>query len=178
MHKFMFLGLLLVAPVFGQDQATDMRTAAGCGPTKTQFSVKVDSTLHTVTQAGPGKAMVYVAVEETPAPNQFEIGDVTTRVGLDGKWVGANHGRSYISFVVEPGDHRVCTDWQSMFKSAQKLSGAADFKAEAGKTYYFRAHVTVGGKEQAAKLSLMPVNEAEGLLLISKAGLSKWKAKK
>jgi hypothetical protein len=178
MHKYMMVALVLAAPVYGQEQATDLRTAAGCGPAKTQFTVKTDSTQHGLKQPEEGKAIVHVAVEETSVPNQLQIGDVTTRVGLDGNWVGANHGRSYISFAAEPGDHHVCTDWQSAFESLQRLSGAADFRAEAGKTYYFRVHVTVGGKEQGAKLSLMPVDAAEGMLLISKAAASTWKAKK
>ena len=85
----------------------------------------------------------------------MQIGDVTTRVGLDGTWVGANHGRSYVSFAVEPGQHRVCTDWQSSFKAVQKLSGAADLTAEAGKTYYYRMEVTIPWKEHAAQVQFL-----------------------
>jgi hypothetical protein len=65
-----------------------------------------------------------------------------------------------------------------VFEPLQRLSRAAEFKAGAGKTYFFRAHVTVGGKDQSAKLSLMPVDAAEGTLLVSKSALSTSKAKR
>ena len=60
MHRLVFLAILLAAPVFGQEQAADLRAAAGCGPTKTQFDVKVDKKQHSVSQVEPGKALVYV----------------------------------------------------------------------------------------------------------------------
>jgi hypothetical protein len=65
-HKFIFLALLTAMPAFGQDQTTDLRTAAGCGPTKMQFSVKTDRTLHAVRQPEPGKALVYVIEQGKP----------------------------------------------------------------------------------------------------------------
>jgi len=178
MHKNIFLALVLAAPAFAQNQAADLRTAAGCGPTKTRFDVKTDKNQHAVTQPESGKALVYVIVEEKSDPHAMQIGDVTTRVGLDGNWVGANHGRSYVSFAVEPGEHRVCTDWQSSFKAVQKLSGAADLTAEAGRTYYYRMEVTIPWKDHAAQVRLKAVDEAEGLLLVSKSASSTWKVKK
>ena len=177
MHKYMFLALLLAAPVFGQNQAPDLRTAAGCGPAKTKFDVKTDKKQHAVTQPEAGKALVYVIEQEDLDPHEMQIGHVTTRVGLDGNWVGANHEWSYMFFAVEPGNHRVCTDVQSMLVSAAKMSGAADLTAEAGKTYYYRVYVMTGEKEQSPYLRLKAVDEAEGLLLVSKSALSTWKVK-
>jgi hypothetical protein len=61
MHRIIFLVMLLVAAsVFAQDQPTDLRTMAGCGPTKTQFDVNVDKKQHSVAQSESGKALVYV----------------------------------------------------------------------------------------------------------------------
>jgi hypothetical protein len=110
MRKYMFLVLLAAAPVFGQNQTADLRTAAGCGPAKMEFDVKTDKKQHAVTQPDPGKALVYVVEEEKSDPHSMQIGHLTVRVGLDGTWVGANHGDSYLSFQVEPADHRVCSD--------------------------------------------------------------------
>ena len=84
MHNHIFLALVLAAPAFGQNQAADLRTAAGCGPTKTKFDVKTDKNQHAVAQPESGKALVYVIVEEKSDPHAMQIGDVTTRVGLDG----------------------------------------------------------------------------------------------
>jgi Protein of unknown function (DUF2846) len=185
MYRYMFLALLLVAPAFGQHQAADPRTAAGCGPAKTEFDVKTDKGQHSATQPESGKALVYV-IEDVTNPHAMTFGTVTTRVGLDGNWVGANHGQSYISFAAEPGEHRVCVDWQSSLKGLQKLSGATDLTVEAGKTYYYRSEVTIPwtghadehGNDQEGQVRLKQVDDSEGLLLISKSAASAWTAKK
>ena len=150
--------------------------AAGCGPTKTQFDVKVDKKLHFVTQSGSDKALVFVVEEYKTDPHFHTIGHVTARAGLDGNWVGATHEGSYISFLVEPGTHRLCSDVQSMFAAAQKLSGAAQLNAEAGKTYYYR--VVVDDNRQQPQLWVKAMDEPEGLLMVSKSGQSNWKVKK
>jgi hypothetical protein len=177
MHRFIFLVMLLAAPVFAQDQATDLRTAAGCGPTKTQFDVKVDKKQHSVAQSESGKALVYVIEEYKSDPHFRTIGHVTTRAGLDGNWVGATHEGSYISFLVEPGAHRLCSDVQSMFAAALKLSEAVQLNAEAGKTYYYRVAVVDEHKQQT-QLWVKAMDEPEGLLMVSKSGQSNWKVKK
>jgi hypothetical protein len=179
----MFLTLLLTAAAVGQNQPVDARTAAGCGPAKTAFEVKTDKRQHSLTQPESGKALVFV-IEDVTNPQAMTFGEVTTRVGLDGSWVGANRGRSYVSFAAEPGAHRVCADWQSSLKGLQRLSGAADLTVEAGKTYYYRAEVTIPwngqaddhGNDQVGQLRVSAVDESEGLLLISKSASSTWKA--
>jgi len=173
--KFLLLGLLLATPVLAQDQAADLRTEAGCGPANTKFDVKVDKKLHAVTQPEAGKALVYVIEEYQSDPRFQTIGHVTARVGLDGKWVGATHEGSYISFPVEAGSRRMCSDVQSMLVG--KLSGAAELNAEPGKIYYYRV-VVVDEREKQPRLQVEPMDEAEGLLMVSKSGQSTWKVKK
>ena len=170
-REFLFLAFLFLLPAYGQAQTTDLRAAAGCGPDKTQFSVKTESNQHAVKQPEPGQALVYVVVQGKPEGGEVKV---TTRVGLDGNWMGANHGASYLSFSVAPGEHHVCVDWQSSLKSRQKLSGAADLTAEAGKTYYFRTEVVLSQATEShdERLSLKPVDASEGLLLISKSAES------
>jgi hypothetical protein len=177
MHRFIFLMLFLAAPVFAQDQSTDLRAAAGCGPAKTQFAVKVDNKQHSLAQSEPGKALVYVIEEYRSDPHFRTIGHVTTRAGLDGNWVGATHEGSYISFSVEPGTHRLCSDVQSIFAPALKLSGAAQLNAEAGKTYYYHVVVAENTKQQT-QFWVKAMDEPEGLLMVSKSGQSNWKVKK
>ena len=92
MRKIMLLALVCAAPLYGQNApnaSTDFRTGAGCGPQKTQYEVTLDAPEKGVLAPSPGKARVYVL--EIVGTNQTGF---TTRVGVDGNWVGANTGRS------------------------------------------------------------------------------------
>lgn len=169
MRKFMIMALVWAVPVLAQNPPVDLRTAAGCGPTKTQFEVVMGEHDQTVPVRSPGKAAVYVIEVQKP-----EGTGVTTRVGLDGNWMGANTGAAYMSFEVEPGDHHVCVDWQSSVRARQQAIAAAVVTAEAGERYYFVAEVLVGEPD----LTLTEVDEAEGLALMSRYGKSAWKEKK
>ena len=95
---------MLAVPVVAQDQATAARSAAGCGGDNVQFDVKTDKSRHPQGQVPPGKALVYVFEVERTDAQAFKIGAVTMRIGLDGQWVGANHGNTYFYFPVDPGD--------------------------------------------------------------------------
>jgi hypothetical protein len=88
------LFIMLAAPLFAQDQATAARTAAGCGADNVQFDVKTDKSQHPQGQVAAGKALVYVFEAERSDAGSLKIGAVTTRIGLDGQWVGAN--RQYV----------------------------------------------------------------------------------
>src|SRR5262245_42272197 len=103
---WLLTGLLCALPAVGQNQPPDPRMAAGCGPAATQFRVKVDKGKHEIANPDAGKSLVYVIVQENPHPGEaLYIGNITTRVGANGQWVGANYGESYVSFVLEPGEH-------------------------------------------------------------------------
>ena len=177
MKRFLLAVLVWTAPLLAQNPATDPRTAAGCGPLHSEFSVKVDKNDHNLQQPDPGKALVYVIVQERP-DYALKIGDVTTRIGVDGNWVAANHGPSYAVFAISPGDHRICVDWQSSLEARQKLNGAVNLSAQAGKTYFYRTLVNIESPEQSAGLWFEAVDPAEGMLLVSKTGKSVWKEKK
>lgn len=176
MCKLTLMLLVFVAPALGQTETTDLRAASGCGPATIHFDVKVDKKQHAVTQPDAGKALVYVIQQGRPLGGDSAV---TTRVGLDGNWVGANHGESSLAFEVNPGDHQVCVDWQSSLKGRQRLGQAAQLTAEAGKTYYFRAEVVMSQATEAHDelLRLGTVDKAEGALLLSKVGQSTWRAK-
>ena len=155
-----FLGAL---PVLAQDQAGTARTAAGCGPSAEMFDVKTTDSKHPVGQPEEGKGLVYFFVDSVAAP--------TMRVGVDGNWVGANDGKSYFFFQVAPGEHNICTEWQSgtFKKSSERVGEAMHLAVEAGKAYYLRLQVRVpfncvhyGCQQMHLELS----DEAEGHFLI------------
>ena len=120
-------------------------------------------------QPESGKALVYFledddSFESNPKP--------TTRIGVDGSWVGANHGDSYFYFSVDPGEHHLCTSWQSFVAfGARETSAAAHFTAEAGQTYYFRVRNTWIG-DHLHQVDLLPVDSDEGKLLASRFAFS------
>ncbi len=169
MHKIMLLVLVCAAPVYGQTATPDFRTGAGCGPQKTQFEVKLDDPDQGVIAPSAGKARVYV-IEVVGANNT----GATTRVGVDGNWVGANTGKGYITFEVDPGDHNICADWQSIQKGRQLEGGAMAIRAEEGRTYYF----VLGVLAQALDFSLTEADEAEGQWLLSISQKCVWNQKK
>ena len=142
---------------------------AGCGPYDARFDVKVDKSQHPFVEPEAGKALVYVFEEDQTTASP------TTRVGLDGKWMGANTNDSYFFFAVDPGDHRLCTNWQEKIEDLGRLGGALHFNAEAGKIYYFRTRIT---ERRSYSVDLRPANSAEGQFLISSHFLSTSHVKK
>ncbi|MGB7437566.1 MAG: hypothetical protein WBR26_23460 [Candidatus Acidiferrum sp.] len=169
MRKIMLLLLVCAAPVYGQSAITDFRTGAGCGPQKTQYEVTLATPEQGVIAPSPGKARVYV-IEIVGTNNT----GATTRIGVDGQWVGANTGKGYMSFEVEPGDHHICADWQSILKVRQQDGAAMVMTAEAGRAYYF----VVGILIQALDFNLTEVDQAEGQWLLSISQKSQWTQKK
>jgi hypothetical protein len=168
---------MLAVPVFAQDQATAARTAAGCGADSVQFDVKTDKSLHPQGQAPAGKALVYVFEVERTDAQAFKIGAATIRVGLDGQWVGANHGNTYFYFPVDPGDHSLCANWQSTLGRISKLASAVSLTAETGQVYYFLTKVDERSHDNPA-VWMEAVDPAEAKLLIASASLSDFHPKK
>jgi hypothetical protein len=146
-----FLGEL---PVLAQDDAAAARAAAGCGLSGEMFNVQTTDLKHPAGQPESGKALVYFFVDFVTAP--------TMRVGVDGNWVGANNGKSYFFFQVSPGEHNLCTEWQSgtFKKSSERVGEAIHLTAESGKTYYIR--LNFGYQRMHLELS----DEAQGHFLI------------
>jgi hypothetical protein len=172
MRKYLLLAALLMMAgmLSAQEQATDPRTEAGCGPASLKLDVKTNKKQHDQVQPESGKALVYVFSEYVSDPHYQTIGHVTTRIGMDGNWMGASHESSYLSFPADPGTHRICSDVQSIF-APKSLSAAADLNAEAGKIYYFRVVVKELHTEPI-HMFVSPVDEAEGQLMLSNSALS------
>jgi hypothetical protein len=172
-----FASPLLAANVFAQNDAAKARMAAGCGSNDVMFEVKTDKKQHPTGQPEAGKALVYLFSDEDTDDAALRIGGLTTRFGIDGGWVGATHYKSYFFVQVDPGDHRICTSWQSIIKERTDISSAVSFTAEAGKIYYFRTKTPVH-PDPKEPVKLLPVDPAEAQLLIAASAFSTFHLKK
>ena len=155
-----------------EDQSALARAAAGCGPANVQFDVKTDKGKMAPTQSEPGKALIVVFEDERHEVQAVRIAsDVTTRIGLDGQWVGANHGSSYLSFATDPGEHHLCAEWQSHLKRLSDLGSAITVTTEPGKTYFFRVRVEERNNHPPA-VKLEPIDLAQGQFMFSSHSLA------
>ena len=159
------------SPAYAQDQAATARTAAGCGPIQMQFDVKLDDTLHVLAQPEAGKAIVYIFEDDFSGP--------TMRIGVDGSWVGATTGKSFIYFTLAPGDHNVCTEWQSTVfkKTSERIGAARTLTVEAGKVYYLRMTFEEV-RQTSGRIRFELSDNAEGQFLLSSSALSNSHPKK
>ena len=111
-----------------------------CGDDKVKFDVATKK--NQPAPAGPLAGNAQIVLIET-LDGCVTCGTVTTRFGMDGAWVGANKGSSYFTLDTAPGEHHLCTDWQSDFDFLKQKVGLISFTAEAGKVYYFEAKVAI-----------------------------------
>jgi len=155
--------LFFVASAFAQETPAVPHPQAACGPTGIGFDTET-STAQTPAQPDPGKALVYVAEDFQPT---IGVGAITIKVGLDGAWMGATHGGSYIFFQVSPGEHHLCIKWQSHFKRFSKLAAFARLNAEPGKTYYFRARSMYNPRWANEYLDLDALDPDEGQYMVA-----------
>lgn len=151
------------APTVQQVEAT------ACGDFHVNFEAMQDGT-HSLAPAVPGKALVYVISDFYSARGKYR-GGPTVRIGMDGRWAGANRGGSYTSFYVSPGKHHLCVNWQSRFHRLNKLVVLKDLNAQPGEIYYFRIQyvvVDVGYDDSYdGLLNLDAVDPSEGQFLVA-----------
>lgn len=139
-----FLLLIATTPPFLFAQVTARESAeTACGPGNVKFETKNDKSQHAVAQPEAGKALVYMIQYIMPTVHCLGM-CVTSRVAVDGDWVGANHHNSYFSLAVDPGEHHLCVRQQTSNEAVAQLVVLAHFTAEAGKVYYFRTRMVDG----------------------------------
>ena len=168
---------LLSIPALAQDTAAAAAGAPGCGDPDAKYQVQTAAG-QPPAQAEAGKALVYFIENDS---NFSSFPKPTTRIGVDGQWVGATHGNSYLYFSVDPGVHHLCTSWQmGVILGKGRQSAAAHFKAEAGGVYYFQVKNTFFNSSYSANLdvTLAPLDSDEGQLLVGKYELSTSRVKK
>jgi hypothetical protein len=175
--KSVLAAMLFAASALAQNNPPLAPAQGACGPLGVNFDAKASASQPTA-QPEPGKALVYFAEDFQKAPG--ELGNPTIRIGLDGAWMGATRANSYLFFSVNPGEHHLCTNWQSSLKRLSRLAAFARFTAEPGETYYFRARITYSPYGRAANmnLDLDRVDPDEGQFLVSSFRLSNWTPKK
>jgi hypothetical protein len=109
---------------FGQDKAAVSVAESACGPRSVGFKVDADKSQHPTPSPGDGKALIYVIQKD----------DASTRVGADGKWLGALRRRTYLVASVDPGEQHLCAIGRIGVWSHVSLH---ELNAKAGETYYF-----------------------------------------
>jgi hypothetical protein len=177
------LFVLCAIPALAQDHPVSALPATSCGPDKIQFDVKTEKHQPFESLTDPSKALVFVSEQVRLDPDELPVNLATIRVGLDGQWVGANHGKSYFSFLVDPGEHEICANWQTTWlkiarlASETSLTSAASLTAEAGKVYYFQTTVDERSHRPPA-VSIEVVDPAEGRILVADSPHSNSRTKK
>jgi len=154
--------LLLASPALAQDRAATAAALSACGPPNVKFDVK-ESQTNALSEPESGKALVYVI--EDKGQGACLGGCVTIRVGLDGAWMGANQGNTYFSFSVQPGEHHICSNWQSGVAGFSSFYSLSNLTAVAGRVYYFRTRIWFSDK--IPHLDLDPMNSDEGRYLVA-----------
>lgn len=153
-----------------------------CGDDSIKFDVHTEK--NQPAPAGPAEGKAQIVLIETLDRTWMCLGCGTpsTRFGMDGVWVGANQGNSYFAIDVAPGEHHLCTGWQSVFGHLKQMVGMASFTAEAGKVYYFEAKASLqvhsygnNSRETDRSLDFVQVGEDEGRYRVKASALSTFK---
>ena len=157
--------LFVVASAVAQNDESDNRIRPSCGPGDIKFEVQT-SKHQPDTTVEPGKAQACVV--EVLKTVLLYPRNPALRIGLDGSWIGAIRNKSYLIFPIDPGEHHLCAQRQSIQERVSREAAFASFTAEAGKRYYFRALFT--GRNLS--LNLERVSPDEGQVLVSSSALS------
>ena len=160
-----------------QQRAEDTAAVkAACGALDVNFSVKDGGAAAPGAAAAPtaGKALVYVFED---VQNVAFVSATNFRVGLNGGWVGALKGGTYLSFPVDPGVQHLCVSVQghALFQLQHGIV-LRQLRPEAGSAYYLRLRMTLGNGTLPL-VWLEPVDEDEGRLLLQTMGLAVWQKK-
>ena len=164
------LFFLIASPLFAQNTPAGSVATPPCGSSDVRFDVKTDGKKHPMAQPEPGKAMLYFIEDDT---NYQSFPKPTTRFAIDNKWVGATHGNSYFYASIDPGEHHLCAEWQSvaLFDAGRKAA-AAHLIAQAGSAYFFRMENIWIRDSQISRNKLEPLDSDEAQLLMSKFAFS------
>ncbi|HEY9127893.1 MAG TPA: DUF2846 domain-containing protein [Acidobacteriaceae bacterium] len=167
--KAVLVLLLAGSSLLAHAQANNPRAACGTGDLP--FTIKLANEAPASPDPEPGKALVFF-IQDAGASSS--IAYPTTRIGVDGAWVGANKDSSYTALTVEPGEHHACVMVQSSFvDSSVEL---AHFTAEAGKAYYFRTRLLLA--KSLEYLELTSIDSDQGWYLVNSFPRSTIKPKK
>jgi hypothetical protein len=158
----MILALLVCCvPLIAQ---TPEPASSACGNLHVSLAVDLDDSSHVIQGADAGKARIYF-IQDTGL--RANLGYPTTRIGIDGTWVGANKKNSFFSVAVEPGEHHVCLAVQSVITHfAPEVVEFAHLSADAGQVYYYRSRI-IESQSGPEYLVFDPVDSDEAKYLIA-----------
>jgi hypothetical protein len=151
--------LLMAVPLSATAQTADAIYKQACGPLDARFVVE-QVRGQPPAAPEPGKALVYFIQKEAGA-------HFTTRVGLDGAWVGVLEQDSYIFVSVAPGEHHACA---ATLNRKRPEAEFVHFTVEAGKTYYFLVRGTAASSAEGGGFAAMvfcAADRDEALFLIA-----------
>lgn len=163
-------GILIALPALAQETRMIPAGIPACGNLSARFEVKTGNGPRSV-QPEPGRALVYFIQNDR---NFNAIPKPTTRLGVDGKWLGATHGDSYLYAFVDPGVHHLCASRQSRVIKGVGLA-LAHFSAKADGVYYFQIedeYLLADTFGAINKMTLTPMDSDEGQLMTGTFKLS------
>ena len=59
------------------------------------------------------------------------------KVGMDGNWIGATHGSSFMVTSAESGVHHLCTEWDLRHDKGRQFVSLNLLTVEPNKIYFF-----------------------------------------
>jgi len=159
--------IFFAASLFAQSKPGSVVPAA-CASKNANFDVKLDESQHALLPPEAGKARVYFIQDLGRIDCLGSC--MTTKIGLDGAWIGAVQHNSYFSVSVAAGEHHLCANPQSRFAVVNRVVALAHFTAEPGKVYFFRTR-TVGDRDNPF-FDLDPLDSDQAEYLIAAFPLS------
>ena len=178
----LLLSLFSFVPI-GAISATVLPDA--CGNEKVSFDIQLQNNAPAPAAPDAGKGQV-IFIEKSKKPPKIGCLDAgvscndVTRFGVDGAWVGATKGNSYLAISLEPGVHHLCA-------VVGKEVDAESLTVEASHAYYFQVEYNAEGRqygtakepnyqvEKNVRFSML--NEDEGKYRVKASALSVAKPK-
>lgn len=161
-----------------------------CGDDSVKFDVNAEQGQAPPAPPEAGKAQIVFIETQSKMPGMCIGCDITTRVGMDGSWVGANKGNSYFALTVAPGKHHLCVTIQTISGRIKKNISVDSFTAEPGRVYYYETSLDIillnyaagpgmsnSGRGGSPGMVLSELNEDEGQYRIKAWKLATWKSK-
>lgn len=148
-----------------------------CGSDSVKFDVKTDKAATYKPGTAPATGMARIVFIHSLHSGLIMIGGrPTIRIGVDGSWVGALHGKSYFSVDLPSGEHHLCGAWQSVFKSARKEDHAKSINLESGKTYFvqYKMEILNNNPGSTTLTSLDVMDQDEGKFIVKSLSHATW----
>ncbi|MGA3371445.1 MAG: hypothetical protein ABSC48_06745 [Terracidiphilus sp.] len=155
--------LLLCASLFPAVQAAAKTILPdSCGDPDIKFDVRTEKDQPPPAPPEAGKAQIIFTESGLHG---------IARYGVDGAWVGATDDDSYFAVSVDPGEHHLCMSYEIPWTLGSKMKEDSarmlTFTAEAGKVYYFSAHVITrangtGPVGKNYEFRFLPIDEEKG----------------